>query len=158
MRQERKERGFSLTEILVVVAIIGLAVAITVPLVAEAVNQNRIRAAADQFAVDLRAARMIAVTKRADPFLDVSVTPNPTNRYTFVNGRGEPRTVDLPVGVRIISPSTAYTVRFLRDGSVSGGGNTTVMRVQLNDGVEEEWRVITNAMGVTRITRARVSS
>jgi prepilin-type N-terminal cleavage/methylation domain-containing protein len=158
MRQERKERGFSLTEILVVVAIIGLAVAITVPLVAEAVNQNRIRAAADQFAVDLRAARMIAVTKRADPFLDVSVTPNPTNRYTFVNGRGEPRTVDLPAGVRIISPSTAYTVRFLRDGSVSGGGNTTVMRVQLNDGVEEEWRVITNAMGVTRITRARVSS
>jgi prepilin-type N-terminal cleavage/methylation domain-containing protein len=34
-----RSRGFSLTEILVVVAIIGLAVAITVPLVAENVNQ-----------------------------------------------------------------------------------------------------------------------
>lgn len=158
MRQARTERGFTLTEILVVVAIIGLAVAITVPLVAEAVNQNRIRTSADQFAVDLRAARMIAVTKRASPYLDVSVTPNPTNSYTFVNGRGETRNVQLPAGVRIITPSTAYTIRFLRDGSVTGGGNTTVMRVQLNSGVEEEWRVITNAMGVTRVTRARVSS
>jgi prepilin-type N-terminal cleavage/methylation domain-containing protein len=158
MRQGSKNRGFTLTEVLVVLAIIGLAVAISVPLIAESVHQARIRTAADQLSVDLRAARMIAVAKRASPFLDVSVEPDPINRYSFFNGRGELRTVDLPVGVRIISPSTAYTIRFLRDGSVTGGGNTTVMRVQLTAGAEEEWRVETNAMGVTRTTRTRVSS
>lgn len=156
MSQAHPQRGFSLTEILVVVAIMGLAIAISVPLVAEAVNQNRIRSAADQLSVDLRAARMIAVSKRATPYLDVSVQPDPTNRYSFVNGRGETRTVQLPTGVRIITPATAYTIRYLRDGSVSGGGNTTVMRVRLSDHDEEEWRVTTNAMGVTRVTRTRI--
>ena len=149
-------RGFSLTEILVVLALAGLAIAICVPLVAENVNQARIRTAADQLSVDLRAARMIAVSKRATPFLDVSVQPDPVNRYTYVNGRGETRVVQLPTGVRIITPSTAYTIRYLRDGSVNGGGNTTVLRVQLSAGHQEEWRVITNAMGVTRTTRTRI--
>jgi hypothetical protein len=99
---------------------------------------------------------MIAVSKRATPFLDVSVEPDPVNRYSFVNGRGETRVVQLPTGVRIITPTSAYTVRYLRDGSVSGGGNTTVLRVQLSHQHEEEWRVITNAMGMTRTTRARI--
>src|SRR5262245_13774928 len=99
MRHASRARGFSLTEILIVVAIIGLAIAITVPLVAENVSQARIRAAADQFSVDLRAARMIAVSKRATPYLDVSVQPDPVNRYTFVNGRGETRVVQMPTGV-----------------------------------------------------------
>ena len=156
MRHGSKSSGFSLTEILIVVAIVGLAVAIAIPLVAENVNQARIRTAADQFSVDLRAARMIAVSKRATPFLDVSVQPDPVNRYSFVNGRGETRVVQLPKGVRIITPTTDYTVRYLRDGSVTGGGNTTVLRVQLSKGAEEEWRVITNAMGVTRTTRTRI--
>ena len=156
MRLASCSRGFSLTEILVVVAIMGLAIAIAVPLVAENVNQARIRTAADQFSVDLRAARMIAVGKRATPYLDVSVQPDPVNRYTFVNGRGETRVVQFPTGVRIITPTTAYTVRYLRDGSVNGGGNTTVLRVRLSKGAEEEWRVITNAMGVTRTTRTRI--
>lgn len=156
MRHVSKSSGFSLTEILIVVAIVGLAVAIAIPLVAENVNQARIRTAADQFSVDLRAARMIAVSKRATPFLDVSVQPDPVNRYSFVNGRGETRVVQLPTGVRIITPATDYTVRYLRDGSVNGGGNTTVMRVRLSKGAEEEWRVITNAMGVTRTTRTRI--
>ena len=151
-----RQRGFSLTEILVVVALVGLAIAITVPLVAENVNQARIRTAADQLSVDLRAARMIAVSKRAMPFLDVSVEPDPVNRYSFVNARGEARTVQLPTGVRIITPSVDYTIRYLRDGSVSGGGNTTVMRVRLSAGDEEEWQVVTNAMGVTRTTRTRI--
>jgi prepilin-type N-terminal cleavage/methylation domain-containing protein len=151
-----RQRGFSLTEILVVVALVGLAIVITVPLVAENVNQARIRTAADQLSVDLRAARMIAVSKRAMPFLDVSVQPDPVNRYSFVNARGEARTVQLPTGVRIITPSVDYTIRYLRDGSVSGGGNTTVMRVRLSAGDEEEWQVVTNAMGMTRTTRTRI--
>ena len=156
MLQAKRQHGFSLTEILVVVAIVGLAVAITVPLVAENVYQTRIRTAADQLSVDLRAARMIAVSKRAMPYLDVSVQPDPVNSYTYVNGRGETRTIQLPKGIRIITPSSAYTIRYLRDGSVSGGGNTTVMRVYLSAGDEEEWRVITNAMGVTKTTRTRI--
>ena len=38
MRHASKSSGFSLTEILIVVAIVGLAVAIAIPLVAENVN------------------------------------------------------------------------------------------------------------------------
>jgi hypothetical protein len=90
---------------------------------------------------------MIAVSKRATPYLDVSVEPDPLNRYTYVNGRGETRVVQFPTGVRIITPTTAYNVRFLRDGSVSGGGNTTVLRVRLSAGAEEEWRVTRTPWG-----------
>jgi prepilin-type N-terminal cleavage/methylation domain-containing protein len=157
MHETRARSGFTLPELLIVVAILGLAIAVSVPIVAEAVNQARVRTAADQFAVDLKAARMIAVTKRATPYLDVSVQPDPINVYSYVNGRGENRTVELPPGVRIVSPSSAYTVRFQRDGSVSGGGTTTVLRVHLSGGDQEEWRVITNALGVTRTTRTRVA-
>ena len=77
----RGARGFSLSEMLVVVAIVGLAVAIAIPLTSEQVRLAKVRSAADEFAIHLKAARMIAVTKRQDVVF--TILPDPVNAYTY---------------------------------------------------------------------------
>ena len=61
-RGRRNSQGFSAAELLIVIAIIGLVVAVSVPLAANQVKTARARSAADTLGVDLRAARMLAGT------------------------------------------------------------------------------------------------
>ena len=65
--RERSQKGFSVGELLVVVAVLGLIVAIGIPLVSEQIRTAKIRGAADQFSMALKAVRMIAVSKRTNP-------------------------------------------------------------------------------------------
>ena len=58
------ERGFSVGELLVVVAVIGLIVAIGIPIVSEQIRSAKIRGAADQYAMSLKAVRLISVGGR----------------------------------------------------------------------------------------------
>ncbi len=146
------QRGFSLSELLVVLAILGLAVAIAVPLVAEAVRSAKARGAADQFAVDLRAARMIAVTQRKDIPVTVSTA---TQSYQYEVTTGGLRQIAMPDGVQIVASTTPIT--FLKNGSVQAA-STTVFQTQLTGGDNEQFTVTANTLGVVRTTRARVSS
>ncbi len=151
----RRERGFSLSEMLVVVAILGLAVAIAVPLTAEQMKRAKIRSAADEFAMHLKAARMIAVSKRAT--INFVVTPDPANIYSYPGTNGLVRTFEMPTGVRIISPTSATTIAFLANGSLAAA-NTTVLEASLADDVREQWSVTTSVLGVSSVTHTRVSS
>ena len=58
------QRGFSLMEALVVVALIGAMLAIAIPLLARMLNNYRVQTAASQFAVQLRFARNAAVKQK----------------------------------------------------------------------------------------------
>jgi prepilin-type N-terminal cleavage/methylation domain-containing protein len=149
-----RSAGFSLPEMLVVIAMIGIAVAIVIPLTAEAYRQARIRSAADQFTVDLRAARMIAVATRvAAPGLDFVVAPDPANYYEYPDNRGNTRRVNMPTGVRIVSSTSP--IRFQLNGSLANPA-TTVLEVDLSGTNKERWTVTTSIMGVPTTTRQRL--
>ena len=78
-RTTRVARGFSITELLVVLAIIGLPVAVTVPLISNQVRMAAIRSAAAEFSSDLRAARMIAVSGHKTVTVRVDADPAQTD-------------------------------------------------------------------------------
>ncbi len=146
-----RQDGFTLPELLVVLALLGLALAVTVPLTAEAVRAAKVRTAADQFASDLRAARMVAVTKRQP--VQVTVAADPTNRYTFPDVSGTVRTVILPSGVRIVSSTSPIT--FQQNGSVTAPA-TTVFEASLDGTTVERWTVTTTLVGVPKTQRQRL--
>jgi len=137
------------------VAIIGLSIAVVVPLTSEQVRRAKARGAADEFAANLKAARMIAVTKHAT--VSFVVTPDPTNTYRYPAVNGVDRTFALPAGVRITSPSSETTIAFQSNGSVTAA-NTTVMEANLTGTEKERFTVTTGVTGVPVITRQRVSS
>lgn len=146
-----RQRGVTLAEMLAVIALMGILVAVAVPLVAEQVRQAKIRGTADEFASTLKAARMLAVSKRAPQ--DVTVTVDPVNTYMYVDTRDRDRTFVVPEGVRIVSSTTPIT--FEINGSMNAAA-TTVFEASLSDGVTERWTVTTTIAGVPNIVRERI--
>lgn len=150
-RNGRRSRGYSLAELLIVLAIIGVTVAVAVPLVADNMRSAKVRGAADQLAMDMRAARMIAVSKRTT--VPLTINADPTNTYSYTDAKGVVRQITLPTGVRIASASPS-TVSFLRDGSLSSA-STAVLEVSLGSSTVERWTVTTNTMGVAKLDWVR---
>lgn len=148
-------RGFSLTEALAVMALIGIIVAVAVPLVGETIRRASIREAADQFALDLRAARMIAVTRRLP--VDFVIDEEPTNRYRYTRADGSQVRIQLPSAVRILSSSTPETITFRPDGSVTAAA-TTVLEVSLSGSIKERWTITTSTVGVPTVKKQLVAS
>ena len=147
----RRQRGVSLAELLAVLALIGLVVVVGVPMAAEQIRQGKIRGAADQYTMTLKAARMIAVSKRAAQ--SVTVLATPTNSYTFVNTKNETISVGMPDGVRIASSTNPIT--FQVNGSIAAAA-TTVIEADLTAGVMERWTVSTGIGGVPTVIRERI--
>ena len=154
-------RGFTLPEILIVVSLIGLGAAVAAPLISEAVRSARIRMAAQELAVSLRAARMIAVS--ANRAVDVGiVVDDPTlgTYYEFLDNRGNQQRVTLPDGIRVDTGASALALQFLPNGSVVNGP----LQIVLESGVfvggalqsGERWTVETNTVGVTVVNHERV--
>ena len=137
-------------ELLVVVTIIGLAVTMAIPLITDAVRSTRIRIAADQLAVSLRAARMISVTVQAD--VDVRIEATPDNYYEYVDAGGRLRHFELPAGVQIMAPDR--TITFQPNGAIAAP-TTLTLEAPLSRGVTAEWRLDTNLLGVTSVTIVR---
>jgi len=65
MMKHRNSRGYSLMEILVVIAIIGILSLVTVPAFMNFQRRNAVRAGLRSFTADVRASRQFAITKNA---------------------------------------------------------------------------------------------
>jgi Tfp pilus assembly protein FimT len=139
-----------MTESLVVIVIVGMTVVIAIPLIAERVRSARIQVATKQFVVDLRAARLKAVSIRSS--VDVAVSADPVNSYRFTDSRGRDHQVQLPEGVRIANSNAL--IQFRSNGSVLGGAST-VLETNLSKYESERWTVTTSVLGITRATQAR---
>jgi general secretion pathway protein H len=143
-------RGFSIAELLVVMALLGLAVAVAVPLVSRQLERASIRSAADRFASDLRAVRMIAVSTRRTQVVQLDSVPGAG--YSVPDARGgPPRRVALPHGIQIVAGPAA--IAFRPDGSVSGGAET-IFEAAWPGGPRERWTVRTSVLGLSRTEHA----
>ena len=86
IRQRRSyQHGYSLAEMLVVVAIVGIMSLVTVPQFISYMRQNRMRTSVRQFSSDLRGARQRAIA-RTNPTA-ISITPN-GRRYAIFDRVG----------------------------------------------------------------------
>ena len=147
----RRERGVTLLEALVALLLLGITSAFASSLVVERVRATRSRVAAEQLAVDLRSARMAAISNRKPVSLVVST--DPANAYEYTNAQGVLRRVELPDGVRIVSSTSP--IRFEPNGSVAGGAST-VLETKLAEYRLERRTVSTNVIGISRISHELV--
>ena len=119
---------------------------VAVPLIQDAVRGARVRAATDEFVINLMAARMLAVTRQAD----VEVTVGPGDYYEVPGRDGQPRRYTLPQGVRFVSSTSP--IRFHPNGMVDGGA-TTRLEARVDSRVVEQWEIRTSLLGVSTVTR-----
>ena len=147
----RAERGFSLPELLVVLAIIGAFVVMAIPLVNEQIRIAELRSVSDELAVHLRAARMIAVSHHKD--IVVTVSADPTNTLSYSDTDNQTRTIKMPGKVKIKTGS-AVSITFHSDGS-SGASSTITTESTVSTAIER-WILTVNTVGMVSISHVRV--
>jgi prepilin-type N-terminal cleavage/methylation domain-containing protein len=150
-RRQRGEAGFNLAEMLVVLALIGSVIAIGIPVVGEQLRIAEVRSVADEMAVHLRAARMIAVSHHKDIVVTIGV--DPTNTLSYEGTNGETRTITMPGRVKIKSGSAA-SITFHSDGS--SGASSTVTTESLVSSATERWTLTVNTVGLVSVAHVRV--
>ena len=153
MIDRTRQSGFSLAEMLVVVALAGIVIAIGIPLVNEQIRIAEVRAAADDMALHMRAARMIAVTQHRTVNFVVLATPTNEFRYDKKAAGVYDKVITMPSRVRIESGSDA-SINFKADGSVD-----FLSAVVLESNVSnklERWTITVNTMGLTKLAHERI--
>ena len=146
--RRRGESGLTLLEALIALLLVAISSSFASSFVIERVRATRSRVAADQLAVDLRCARLAAISNRKPVSLVVST--DPANAYEYTDGQGTLRRVELPDGVRIVSSTSPIT--FESNGAVAGGAST-VLETQLSKYQQERRTVSTSVIGITRVSQ-----
>ena len=125
--------GYSLSELLVVIALIGIFVLFGGPAMADAYRAYKVRSTADILATDLRALRYVAVTIRAPRTMTLNTLGHPSapNQYTFVNAKGESVTRRVESGVNIETAS-ATSITFAITGGTGSASQTVLVSMNIN--------------------------
>jgi len=132
--------GFSLLELLVVLALAALLLNLAPPLVSTALPGTELEAAARELAAGLRMARSLAVTRQREASLHLDL-----ERRTF-RVAGSPRVHAIPhrLRLRLITAESELEgarqagIRFFPDGG-STGGRITLDNGRRTLGVDVDW-------------------
>ena len=137
----RPDRGFTMIEILIVIAIIGIIAAVALPNIGQYIRNYKIRGAAQQVAGELQSARSKAIMGNTNE--GVSFVAVDADSYRFVQedlaldvaagrlpaGAEMSPILDLPIGIRFVpagAGASTASLRFLRMGNFcnpeAGGG------------------------------------
>ena len=128
----RPDRGFSIVEMVIVVAIVGVLAAVAFPNIAQYTKNYRIRGAAQEVAGELQAARSKAIMTNTNE--GVSFVAVDADSYRFVQedlaldvaagrlpaGAEMSPILDLPIGIRFVpagAGASTASLRFLRMGN-----------------------------------------
>src|SRR2546427_9357490 len=85
MSADRRDAGFSLVELLIVVAIIVIMAAIALPNIGQYLRNYRIKAATQQVAGEIQSARMKAISKNVNLGVVFAIVGGPErNQYRYV--------------------------------------------------------------------------
>lgn len=116
-------RGFTLIELIVVLAVLGLIAVITTAMLPRDYAGETVRAAAREVDAGLRAARSLAITANRDESFAVDVQ----SRLIRVGSGGRSRRLPSALDIRIVTTtgerigSTGGAIVFFPDGTSTGG-------------------------------------
>jgi hypothetical protein len=131
---------------------VAIALGIGIPIVNEQVRMAEVRGAADELALNLRAARMISVTQHRSIAFTVKVDPD--NRYWYERYAHElPRTFSMPGRVRI-APASDRMINFRDNGSVDIAAEIIIESDV--SGACERWTATVSTVGLTTLAHERV--
>ena len=127
------ERGFSLIEVIVVVALVGLLAAVGVPSMQDWLDRYKVRTAAEQLASLIQLQRMRAVSQNTDFSIDFDANAGTYTLYQGNTATGttlEPQAHTLPMGVMFSGNADPVDVPsdemiFHADGSLNNSTATT---------------------------------
>lgn len=145
-----REAGFSWTEMMVVVAIMGITAVAVLPVVGTAVSDSKAQAAGEQVLATLRLARQNAisaagtyqVTFTADT-MAVACTANcPATSLDFTE----------PLAPGTTLATTANPISFTPTGTATAAGTVTVSYPAATD-----WQVVVNLPGTVRMCKSTCS-
>jgi prepilin-type N-terminal cleavage/methylation domain-containing protein len=120
------QAGYSLSELLVVVALMALVILFGGPALGSAFKSYKVRTAADGLTSSLRALRYTAGAERTPHTLTINdEDATPANQYSFVNLKGQDVVVTLD-GVAIENSSPA-SISFGINGTTGSTSNIDVL-------------------------------
>ncbi len=133
-------RGFTLIELIVVLAIMTLMLVIAAPYVSNALPGVALTSAAHDVAAGLRTARSLAISRNREAAFTLDVA---AHRFTVDDGRAT-RSLDAALDITLVTArselggETAGTIRFFPDGS-STGGRVTIALDERDYHVDVDW-------------------
>jgi general secretion pathway protein H len=134
-RSRSAARGFTLIEIVMVIALVVAIVALTAGVLGAGLPGQQLRGAARELAAQLRYARTRAIVSGEQQVLSLDAQARTWNIPGHRNGEIDDAIEIVAVGARdTAAPSNVATYRFFPDGASTGG------HVRLKRG-DAEWRV-----------------
>jgi general secretion pathway protein H len=132
--------GLTLLELLIVLVLIGLMAAVTIPILGSGVSTTQLRSAAREVAAGLRTARGQAITQRAESVLVLDVAARafsvpPDTRVHPINPGIE---LKLFTAAHDIVNENVGAIRFYPDGG-STGGRVTLSSGERKYDVDVDW-------------------
>lgn len=140
MQRWRRAPGFTLLELLIVLMLMGLIAAMTVPSFSGGVSTTQLRSAAREVAAGLRLARDQAIAQRADAVLELDLTARAFRVLP------DPRLHALPSGIDVklftaqsdLVSDRVGAIRFYPDGG-SNGGRVTLAAGERKYDIDVDW-------------------
>ena len=147
--------GFSLSEALVVIALLGIFTLFGGPAMADAYRAYKVRSSADILATDLRAMRYGAVAMRTPLTMTLNTMSHSTapNQYTFTNAKGQSVTRRLETGVNIEDASDT-TISYSIAGSTGTGTLSVLVSMDINGDRGDRFTVNVSPTGTVSATFA----
>jgi Tfp pilus assembly protein FimT len=152
---DRAERGFSVSELLTVVALMSLMVLFAGPAIADAYKGYQARAAANTLVTNLRALRYNAVAQRTVQTITLHDESDSTlpNHYVFTNLKGQIVTIDVnPATIDAASPDS---ITFGINGSAGTTSQAIVVERVVNSSRGDRYTITVTPSGTIQTAFTR---
>ena len=143
----RGTRGFSVSELLTVVALMSLMVLFAGPAIADAYKGYQARSAANNLVTNLRALRYNAVSQRAPQTITIHDEADTTlaNHYVFTNLKGQ--VVTIGIGPATIDAAAPASITFNINGSTGTGAQSIIIERDINTGRGDRYTITVTPSG-----------